>query len=74
MKNAIAQQPVAVWIDAATDQFELYSGGVYNGPCSGNPNHGALAVGYGQDWAGYHYWLVKNSWGSDWGENGYIKL
>ena len=51
-----------------------YRGGIYAG-CSSSPatNHVVAVVGYGTD-NGVDYWLVKNSWGSEWGEKGYIRI
>ena len=74
LKIATAQQPVSVAIQADSLKFQHYSSGVFDDfTCGNNLDHGVLIVGYGtsdtQD-----YWLVKNSWGTSWGEDGYIKL
>merc|ERR1712091_581858 len=61
--------PVSVAIEADQDGFQHYSSGVFAGPCGANLDHGVLVVGYAAD-----YWIVKNSWGASWGEEGYIRL
>lgn len=70
---AIAQQPISVAVEADQDSFQLYAGGVMTKPCGTNLDHGVLAVGYGT-LGGEDYYLVKNSWGADWGVKGYIML
>lgn len=70
---AVARQPVSVAIDAAGYDFQLYSSGVFTGFCGHDLDHGVTLVGYGVQ-NGQNYWLVKNSWGSTWGEDGYVKI
>ena len=74
LKAAVAQQPVSVAIQADKIVFQSYSSGVITGDvCGNNLDHGVLIVGYGTE-NGVDYWLVKNSWGVGWGDNGYVKI
>ncbi|CAH8454364.1 unnamed protein product [Heterobilharzia americana] len=75
LQQALRQHgPISVAIDALDDLF-MYESGIYESlECSATePNHGVLLVGYGTE-NGKDYWLIKNSWGSSWGSEGYFKL
>ncbi|CAK0909785.1 unnamed protein product [Prorocentrum cordatum] len=65
--------PVAVGISASGDEIRFYKSGVLTAPCSDTLDHAVLVVGYGfQD--PNPYWKLKNSWGTDWGEDGFFRL
>jgi cathepsin L len=67
--------PAAIGIDASHTDFQLYSGGIYNpGSCSSvDLDHEMLLLGYGADGA-TQYWILQNSWGTGWGEAGYMRI
>jgi len=66
--------PLAIAADA--EEWQFYIWGVFEGPCGTSLDHGILIVGYGTetDELGFSidYWIVKNSWGADWGLDGYL--
>merc|ERR1711972_1175291 len=73
MMSAVTQQPVSIAIEADKSVFQLYKSGVLQSTCGSQLDHGVLLVGYGTE-DGKDYWKVKNSWGSSWGDAGYVKL
>jgi KDEL-tailed cysteine endopeptidase len=69
--TAIAGGPIAVYVQAQGG-FMSYGGGIYNGYC-GQYDHAVTAVGWGQSGA-TSYWIIRNSWGTGWGESGHIRV
>jgi hypothetical protein len=69
LENLLNQQPVSVAIDALS-AFQRYKSGIFTGPCSSSSiNHAVTAIGYNSQ-----AWIVRNSWGGSWGDNGYIQM
>ena len=74
LATAVAQQPISVLVEADGPDWQSYGGGIVNDPyCGTNLDHAVLAVGYDMG-TNPPSWLVKNSWGTGWGEGGYIQL
>lgn len=79
MKAVASVGPISVALDASLESFQFYEKGIYYDPdCSSEDlNHGVLVVGYGFEGVemdNNKYWIVKNSWGTKWGMDGYIKM
>jgi cathepsin L len=71
LMNAVATiGPIAISVAAS---WTFYSGGIFNGDCGWIVDHAVQLVGYGSE-NGKGYWIVRNSWGSGWGESGYIRI
>lgn len=70
--------PISIAMDSSHESFQFYSSGIYYEPkCQrrlDKLDHAMLAVGYGTDKRTRDYYIVKNSWGTDWGDRGYIKM
>ncbi|OQR90403.1 cysteine protease family C01A [Achlya hypogyna] len=72
LTTALGTQPVMVAVFAGNDAWQYYTGGVMSSCPAGHSDHAVIAVGYGSD--GSDYYKIRNSWGTSWGEAGYIRL
>ena len=73
LMEAIAKTPVTIALCASSSSFRYFKSGVLTQNCSPCLNHAVIAVGYGE-LNGVNYWLIRNSWGSSWGDSGYIRI
>lgn len=73
LKGAASQQPVGIAVQADEAAWQFYGGGVVSSGCGDALNHAVLLTGWANI-GGTNAWLVKNSWGSDWGNGGYIYI
>ncbi|KAG8059645.1 hypothetical protein GUJ93_ZPchr0002g24964 [Zizania palustris] len=71
--KALAHQPVSVGITAGSRDFQFYKGGIFDGSCGVELKHALTAVGFDSD-NGQDYIIMKNSWGKNWGEQGYFRI
>jgi C1A family cysteine protease len=69
LKAAVNKGPISIAIEADQTVFQFYKGGIISSGCGTATDHGVLVVGYGDG-----YWIVKNSWGPNWGEKGFVRI
>ncbi len=71
---ALQNQPISIAIAAASSTFMLYKGGIISSSaCGTNVDHAVNLIGYGSE-NGQDFWIIRNSWGTSWGERGYFRV
>jgi C1A family cysteine protease len=73
LQAAVTQQPVSIVVEANQLAWQFYGGGVVQKNCGVTIDHAVLAVGWAVE-KGINSWIVKNSWGPKWGNEGYIYI
>lgn len=74
MKERVSQTPVSVAIQADQRVFQTYKSGVFDSSsCGTQLDHATNVVGWGEE-DGQEFWIMRNSWGSSWGESGYMRM
>ena len=71
--NLLVNGPLSIGIDGGTSDFQSYQSGILDTTCS-EDNHAVVLAGYGRTDDQKEYWIVRNSWGSSWGEEGYVRV
>ncbi len=69
MMTAIATTVVSIAVQANQASFQLYKSGIFTGTCTVDLDHAVNLIGYGSD-----YYILRNSWGTTWGESGYMRI
>jgi C1A family cysteine protease len=74
LRSSVAAGPTCIGVNAAAAVFQMYNQGILNSAtCKPNQDHAVTAIGYGAE-GGMNYFIVRNSWGGNWGEHGYIRI
>ena len=69
MMASLTETVVSIAIEADQSVFQLYKSGIFTGNCGTNLDHAVALVGYTSD-----YYILRNSWGVSWGQNGYMYI
>ena len=73
LEQAVLRQPVLAAV-RLSDELQFYQKGVITPKCTRTPNHEVVVVGLGTSLDGVKYWKMRNTWGPDWGEDGYFRM